>query len=113
MYSNVTICVQVDYSTNELGLMQGEVLFLYFFLLYVNDCEMAFINSSSILLEVKDFYLFLLMYADDMVIFFLSPFQGCKICLMLYMNIHLNGHLSVNTSKTKIVVFRNGGKIEC
>ena len=30
---------------------------------------MAFINSSSILLEVKDFYLFLLMYADDMVIF--------------------------------------------
>ena len=72
---------------------------------------MAFINSSSILLEVKDFYLFLLMYADDMVIFFLSPFQDCKICLMLYMNIHLNGHLSVNTSKTKIVVFRNGGKM--
>jgi hypothetical protein len=44
-------------------------------------------------------------------LFFLSPFQGCKICLMLYMNIHLNGHLSVSTSKTKIVVFRNGGKM--
>ena len=52
---------------------------------------MTFINSSSIPLEVKDLNLFLLMYADDMVIF-LSPFQGCKICLILYMNIRLNGH---------------------
>jgi hypothetical protein len=33
---------------------------------------MAFINSSSIPLEVKDLNLFLLMYADDMVIFFES-----------------------------------------
>ena len=80
MYLNVTICVQVDgynsnYFTHELGIMQGECkCLLYFFHythkhVYVNDCEMAFINSSSIPLEVKDLNLFLLMYADDMVIF--------------------------------------------
>jgi hypothetical protein len=74
MYLNVTTCVQVDgfnYFTNELGLIQGEVLSPILFSLYVNDCEMAFINStcSSIPLEVKDLNLFLLMYADDVVIF--------------------------------------------
>jgi hypothetical protein len=74
MYSNVTTCVQVDgfnYYTNELGLIQGEVLSPILFSLYVNDCEMAFINStcSSIPLELKDLNLFLLMYADDVVIF--------------------------------------------
>jgi hypothetical protein len=74
MYSNVTTCVQVDgfnYFTNELGLIQGEVLSPILFSLYVNDCEMAFINStcSSIPLELKDLNLFLLMYADDVVIF--------------------------------------------
>ena len=99
MYSNVTTCVQVDgfnYFTNELGLrdignqnifleknhkppfklngcslIQGEVLSPILFSLYVNDSEMAFINStcSSIPLELKDLNLFLLMYADDVVIF--------------------------------------------
>ena len=74
MYLNVTTCVQVDgfnYFTNELGLIQGEVLSPILFSLYVNDCEMAFINStcSSIPLELKDLNLFLLMYADDVVIF--------------------------------------------
>jgi hypothetical protein len=74
LYLNVTTCVQVDgfnYFTNELGLIQGEVLSPILFSLYVNDCEMAFINStcSSIPLEVKDLNLFLLMYADDVVIF--------------------------------------------
>jgi hypothetical protein len=69
MYSNVTTCVQVDgfnYFTNELSLIQGEVLSPILFSLYVNDCEMAFINStcSSIPLELKDLNLFLLMYAD-------------------------------------------------
>jgi hypothetical protein len=63
MYSNVTTCVQVDgfnYFTNELGLIQGVVLSPILFSLYVNDCEMAFINStcSSIPLEVKDLNLF-------------------------------------------------------
>ena len=49
-----------------------------------------------------------------MWLFFLSPFQGCKIGLILYMNIQKctsKWSLSVNTSKTKIVVFRNGGKV--
>ena len=82
MYSNVTTCVQVDgfnsdYFTNALGLMQAEVLSPILFSLYVNDCEMAFINSSSLPLEVKNLKLFLLMYADDMVNFSVS-FSGLQ-----------------------------------
>ena len=78
MYTNVSTCVRVDgfnseYFTNELGLMQREVLSPLLFSLYVNDCEMAFINSKSIPYEMRELNLIsLLMYADDMVIFFLN-----------------------------------------
>ena len=94
MYLNVTICVQVDgynsnYFTHELGIMQGECkCLLYFFHythkhVYVNDCEMAFINSSSIPLEVKDLNLFLLMYADDMVIFCHDKWVEINYCFIM------------------------------
>ena len=59
------------FKLNGCSLIQGEVLSPILFSLYVNDCEMAFINStcSSIPLELKDLNLFLLIYADDVVIF--------------------------------------------
>lgn len=71
---------------------------------------MAFINSSSIPLEVKDFNLFLIMYADDMVIFSesISGLQNMLDTLYEYTS---KWPLSVNTSKTKIVAFRNEGKV--
>jgi hypothetical protein len=39
------------------------------FALYVNDCEMDFINHNCDPIELKELSLFLIMYADDMVIF--------------------------------------------
>ena len=51
MYLNVTTCVQVDgfnYFTNELGLIQWEVLSPKLFSLYVNDCEMVFIMPRAL-----------------------------------------------------------------
>ena len=91
--------------------MQGEVLSPILFHLYVNDCEMDFINSDSIPFEVRELNLFLLMYADDMVIFSetVSGLQEMLDTLFLYTS---KWSLSVNISKTKIVVFRNGGDIK-
>ncbi|XP_063420573.1 uncharacterized protein LOC134705786 [Mytilus trossulus] len=115
MYSNVTSCVSVDgfnsdYFTNEVGLMQGEVLSPIFFSMYVNDCEMAFINSDSIPYEMKELNLFLLMYADDMVIFS-ETVSGLQTLLDTLYDYTSKWSLSVNIAKTKIVVFRKGGKI--
>jgi len=74
MYSNVRTCVSVDgfYTdifANNLGIMQGEVISPILFALYVNDCEMDFINHNCDPIELKELSLFLIMYADDMVIF--------------------------------------------
>ena len=74
MYTNVKACVRVDGFYSEqfkcsTGLMQGEVLSPILFSLYVNDFEMDFLNNGNVPYEVKDLSLFLLMYADDMILF--------------------------------------------
>ena len=74
MYENVKTCITVDgfysdFFQNQVGLMQGEVIYPILFAIYVNDCEMEFLNNCCQPVELKELSLFLLMYADDMVIF--------------------------------------------
>ena len=73
MYNNVRSCIRFDgfnskYFSNNLGLMQGEVLSPILFSFYVNDFENEFINNGNCGLEFQDITLFLLMYADDMIL---------------------------------------------
>ena len=116
MYSTVKVCVKVDgfYSeqfTSSVGLMQGEVLSPILFSLYVNDFEMEFLRNSNIPYEVQDLSLFLLMYADDMILFSDSVIglQDMLDTLLLYT---CKWGLTVNIAKTKIMVFRNGGFVK-
>jgi hypothetical protein len=50
------------------------------FALYVNDCEMNFINHNCDPIELKELSLFLIMYADDMVIFSETAEGLQKLC---------------------------------
>ena len=88
--------------------MQGEVISPILFALYVNDCEMDFINHNCDPIELKELSLFLIMYADDMVIFSES-IEGLQAILDTLYNYTEKWKLSVNINKTKIVVFRNAG----
>ena len=74
LYLNIHSCIRVDglwseYFNNNLGLIQGELLSPILFALYVNDNEMNFIEKGCMSFECKDVSLFLLMYADDLVLF--------------------------------------------
>ena len=62
-------------------------------------------------LELQDLNLILLLYADDTVIFSesVAGLQKMLDTLNLYTD---KWKLVVNVSKTKMVVFRNGGKIK-
>ena len=85
MYSNVRTCVSVDgfyteFFANNVGLIQGEVISPILFALYVNDCEMDFINHNCDPIQLKELSLFLIMYADDMVIFSETAEGLQKLC---------------------------------
>ena len=115
MYSNVKSCVSVeglrsDFFRNSLGLMQGEVLSPILFSLFINDFEMQFLRDGCVPVELQDIHLFLLMYADDMVLFSES-IDGLQHMLNSLYTYSKNWNLEVNIQKTKIVIFRNGGII--
>ena len=115
MYANVKSCVTIqglksEYFRSSLGLMQGEVLSPILFSLYVNDFEIEFIKNGCTSIELQNLHLFILMYADDMVLFSESV-DGLQNMLDVLYDYTKQWNLEVNIQKTKIVIFRNGGQI--
>jgi hypothetical protein len=93
------------------GLIQGEALSPLMYSLYVNDFELFLSENNCNGLELGSLNLYLLMYADDTVLFAesASELQNLLNKLEVYSK---SWNLSVNATKTKIVVFRNGGKMK-
>ena len=80
IYDKVKCCVKYkgvlsDYFQSDVGSMQGESLSPLLFSLNVNNLEINFVKDNCPSLEIQEVSLFLLMYADDMVIF--SESQEC------------------------------------
>ena len=67
-------------------------------------------NEYYVLVQLLEFNLFLLMYADDMVIFAESA-EELQAMLNTSYSYTTKWNLTVNVEKTEIVIFRNGGKI--
>lgn len=68
----------VDYQifVNNLGVLHGEIISPLPFPLYVNDCEMEFLTDKNTPIHYKrSLYFFLLIYAEDMVIFSQSAYM--------------------------------------
>ena len=115
MYENVKICVKFKNRisrscSSNIGLKQGESLSAILFVFFINDLVQNVahddIQSSFSLHDVN---LFMLLYADDVVLFAKSPeaLQQMLNNLHTYSN---NWGLSVNTDKTKTLIFEKGRK---
>ena len=80
----------------------------FLFAMYLNDLDDEFYLKGSDGIDISMLKIFLLLYADDIIIFARSAEQ-------LQNNLdHLHEYstryrLIVNTSKTKVMVFRRGG----
>ena len=85
-------------------------LSLLLFSLYLNDIEEQFLNSGLEGIDINMFKMFMLLYADDIVIFANSAeeLQKSLDLLLNYCNIW---KLIVNVAKTKVMVFRKGGML--
>ena len=78
------------------------------FSLFLNDIEVTFIQNGLEGLDIDTFKLFMLLYADDIVIFANSAEQ-LQESLNMLSDYCRRWKLTVNVSKTKVMVFGKGG----
>ena len=81
---------------------------LYFFSLFLNDIEETFIQNGLERFNIDMFKLFMLLNADNIVMFANSAEQ-LQESLNLLSDYRRRWKLTVNVSKTKVMVFRKGG----
>ena len=113
MYENVKSRVKYKNRLSEnfecyLGLRQGESLSPFLFSMYLNNVEDEFYLNDIEGIDIHHIKLFLLLYADDITLFSETA-EGLQRALNLLSTYCQRWKLSVNTNKTKIMIFRKGG----
>ena len=115
MYNNDKSKVKFNNEKGEefacyMGVRQGECLSPFLFSMLINDLENELIVKSVEGLDLHFLKIFLLMYADDIVLFSETE-DGLQSGLNVLHDYCQKWKLTVNTQKTKIVIFRKGGTV--
>ena len=76
--------------------------------MYLNDIEDAFYLNGIEGVDIHHIKLFLLLYGDDLTIFSENA-EGLQSALNLLSTYCQRWKLALNTSKTKVMIFRRGG----
>ena len=113
MYKHVKSKVKLHNVVSEgfecmLGVRQGECLSPFLFAMYLNDLEEEFRLKGSDGIDIGMLKIFLLLYADDIILFAQSS-EELQNSLDILFGYCQRYKLSVNTSKTKVMVFRKRG----
>ena len=118
MYKSVKTAVRIgskitDYFDCISGVRQGCVLSPLLFSIFLSELQVELMNCGSKGIDIfaDDLGVFLLMYADDIVLLSDSvvDLQKKILCLENYCK---KWGLTVNMDKTKVVVFKNGGFVK-
>ncbi|OWF46235.1 RNA-directed DNA polymerase from mobile element jockey [Mizuhopecten yessoensis] len=107
-------CEQSDLFNCEIGLKQGENLSPFLFAIYLNDLETYLVEKNVNCLQTIDklcidnigvyLKLFIILYADDTVLFSETP-DGLQLALNEFEQYCNTWKLTINSGKTKIVIF--------
>ena len=113
MYNNVKSKIKLNNTPSDefnsyLGVRQGESLSPFLFAMYLNDLELELSTNGCHGIDIGTFKIFLLLYADDIILFADSP-EELQNKLDALKDYCFRWKLTVNTDKTKIIVFRKGG----
>lgn len=119
MYNNIKSCVNLRSETSDffpclVGVRQGENMSPFLFSIFLNDLEEFMTSIGSVPLEnlsekiISELHiyiqLFVLLYADDTVIFSETP-DGMQRSLNNFQQYCKLWKLEVNVKKTKVMVF--------
>ena len=115
IYSCVKSRVKHDNTLSELftcniGVRQGECLSPFLFAMYVNDLETELAIKGVAGIDIGIININILLYADDIILFGKNP-EDLQNALNVLDEYCQRWKLTVNTSKTKIMVFRKGGRL--
>ena len=94
----------------NIGVRQGERLSPFLFSMYLNDLEEELSVKGVKGVVIGMFKLFPLLYADDIVLFGETD-ADLQNALNILADYCSRWKLTVNTEKTKIMVFRKGGRL--
>ena len=115
MYKNVKSCVSLDGNTTteyfdcQMGVRQGCQLSPFLFSMFLNDMEDELSSNNDISgVSVGLLDLYCLLFADDLVLFAETAIKLQRVINAVDTYCH-KWKLTVNLSKTKIIVFRRGG----
>ena len=116
MYSVVKACVRhnSEYSpffNSNIGVKQGDQCSSLLFLFFVNDILSNLNDNVDDLFSINGLKLFILLFADDAVLFAHSP-QALQSLLTDLHRYCTTWNLKVNTSKTKIMIFEKRGNTQ-
>ena len=115
LYNKVLAAVKMQSDVSNffeiaLGVKQGEPLSPLLFILFVNDVYPGLItadgNGNVAGVEINHLCFFLLLFADDMVLFSKDPIELQSLLDKLY-SYSCEWGLKVNCRKTKVCVFEN------
>ena len=94
----------------NIGVRQGECLSPFLFAMYVNDLEQELDDKGVNGIDIGMVKLLLLLYADDIVLFAKTA-EELQKSLDILEEYCDRWKLTVNKSKTKIVIFRKRGRL--
>ena len=114
IYADVKTCIKTpvglkDYLPCPLGVRQGCIISPIMFILFLNDMQ-DFISLNSHGIDIETIKLFVLLFADDLVMSAETVIELQRMINRLWEYCDI-WHLTINLVKTKVIVFRNGGSL--
>ena len=116
IYENVKSCVRVngecsEYFDSYMGVKQGEPLSPLLFIFFINDMYASLSDNSIESFCIEEINVFLLLFADDTVLFSYSK-EGLQ-CLLNKLHSYCNKWgVFVNIDKTVVMVCKKGNRVE-
>ena len=115
MYNSVKSCVRhinslSDFFSTDIGLFQGEILSPILFSFFLNVIEQYLQENIFDDITLDRISIYLLLFADDAVLISDSK-EGLQRSLNQFENYFKKWNLTINISKTKVMICSKGGRL--